>query len=97
MIVSSIVRVLQIVFCAIVLALSITAIRWQRYGSAPASTGYNAFAGAWGILTALIGLVAVFVTAIPGIFMGLLDFLAFIILLAGGIVSGEMIDASGKF
>lgn len=55
MIASLIVRLFQIVFGAVVLGLSITAIEWQWVGSAPATTTYSAFAGAFGMLTALIG------------------------------------------
>ncbi|QIX01877.1 hypothetical protein AMS68_007394 [Peltaster fructicola] len=81
----SIVRGLQLLFSVIVLALSITAVKWQVYGSAPASSGYNSFAGAWATLFSLIGFVAVFVSSVPGLIVAALDGLTFLILLAGGI------------
>lgn len=87
MIASSIVRLFQLLFSVIVLALSIVAVRWQVYGKAPASTGYNAFAGAWATLFSLIGLAAIFISAVPGLIVAGLDALTFIFLLAGGIVS----------
>lgn len=83
----SIVRFFQLAFSVIVLGLSISAVRWQVYGSAPAPSGYAAFAGAWATLTALVGIIAIFVSSLAGILMVGADLLAFIILLAGGIVS----------
>lgn len=87
MIVTLVIRFSQIVFGAIALGLSITAIKWQWTGTAPATTSYSAFAGAFGMLTAVIGTVAVFLDAIPGIIMAMVDGLASLIFLAGGIVS----------
>nr|POE49151.1 hypothetical protein CFP56_32301 [Quercus suber] len=85
MIATLITRIFQIIFGIIVLALSIDAIKWQVYGSAPATTGYGAFTGAFCILIGLIGCVAIFVEALPGLIVAAADGLAAILLLAGGI------------
>lgn len=83
MITSLAVRFFQIVFGAIVLGLSITAIKWQGHGSAPATTSYSAFTGAFGMLAALIGVAAIFIEALP---QRIVDALASVLFLAGGIV-----------
>ncbi|KAK4549532.1 hypothetical protein LTR36_006529 [Oleoguttula mirabilis] len=85
MITSLAVRFFQLVFGAVVLGLSITAIEWQYFGSAPATTTYCAFAGAFGMLTALIGTAAIFVEAVPDLIMAIVDALASVLFLAGGI------------
>ena len=82
-----IVRALQILFAIVVLGLSASAIDWQHYGSAPASSGYAAFAGAFGLIAALVGLAAVWITAISGMIMIAIDALSGLLLLAGAIVS----------
>lgn len=89
MLANFIVRGLQIIFGVIVLGLSIGAVKWQVIGTAPATTGYNAFAGAFGILTALIGIAAAFMEMIPELIMAIVDGLASVIFLAGGIVSPD--------
>ena len=80
------VRAFQAVFGAVVLGLSIKAIQWQTIGSAPATTSYSAFAGAFAILTACIGAVWSFLSVVPDTVMTVIDGLASILLLAGGIV-----------
>jgi len=80
-------RVFQIVFGAVVLGLSITAIKWQQHGSAPATSSYCAFVGALGMLAALIGAAVTFVDRIPDLIMAIVDGLAAILFVAGGIVS----------
>lgn len=87
MIATLIVRIFQVLFAACVLGLSITAVKWQYYGTAPAVSSFNAFAGAFALLTALIGIVAIWISHIPGLIMAVVDGVAFIFLLAGGIVS----------
>ncbi|TKA42390.1 hypothetical protein B0A54_06840 [Friedmanniomyces endolithicus] len=79
-------RAFQILCGAVVLGLSISAIKWQYFGSAPATTSYSAFAGAFGVLAALIGIATSFVEAIPEIIMVGVDGLAAVLLLAGGLV-----------
>ena len=79
-------RAFQLLCGAVVLGLSISAIKWQYFGAAPASTSYSAFAGAFGVLAALIGIATSFVEAIPEIIMVGVDGLAAVLLLAGGLV-----------
>jgi len=78
-------RACQLVFGVIVLGLSVKAIRWQKYGSAPATTSYSAFAGGFSVLVALAGIAAGFIDAIPDLLMAVVDALASFLLLAGGI------------
>lgn len=87
MIVTSVVRALQLLFGVVVLGLSITAIKWQFVGNAPATTVFGAVCGAFGVLAALIGAAAIFIDAIPDIIMAGVDALASVLFLAGGIVS----------
>lgn len=86
MIPTLIVRVLQLIFGAIVLGISIKAIQWQWTGAAPATTSYSAFAGAFGIVAALVGAAAVKIERIPGLIVAGIDGLAALLMLAGGIV-----------
>ena len=69
------------------MALSIVLIKGYGPGKAPALLDYGAFCGGAGILIALIGVVATFVEALPGIIMLALDGIATFFVLAGGIVS----------
>ncbi|KAK4565228.1 hypothetical protein LTR86_003845 [Recurvomyces mirabilis] len=78
-------RTVQAIFSVVVLGLSITAIMWQVYGSAPSTTTYGAFAGALGVLVALIGMAHSFINLIPDLIMAAVDALASVFLLAGGI------------
>lgn len=89
MLATLITRACQILFTTIVLGISISAVRWQVYGSAPATTSYNAFAGAFGLLVALIGLAGIWVSVVPELIMSAVDTVTSILLLAGGIVSIE--------
>ena len=75
----------QLIFCAAVLGLSISLAKGQETGSAPATTGYSGFSGAFGIIAASIGIVALFVESVNGIITWAADGLASLILLAGGI------------
>jgi len=77
----------QLIFGAVVLGLSITAVKWQMYGAAPAVSGYNAFVGAFGMLAALIGTAVIWIDAVPDLIMAIVDGLASVLFLAGGIVS----------
>lgn len=80
-------RIFQMIFAIIVLALSVRAAKWQLVGAVPTTTAYSAFAGAFAILVTLVGLAALWLSAIPKIIVSGLDGLASILLLAGGIVS----------
>ncbi|RHZ58355.1 hypothetical protein CDV55_104603 [Aspergillus turcosus] len=84
-IIIAIVRAFQFLFAIVVLGLSVTLAKGQRYGSVPAATGYAAFTGGAGILAALIGCAALFVDALRGIISWAIDGLASLALLAGGI------------
>jgi hypothetical protein len=86
MLATLITRILQLIFAIIVLGLSVRAANWQEIGSIPTTTAYCAFAGAFAMLISIIGLAAIWLTAIPKMIMSGLDGLASIILLAGGIV-----------
>lgn len=87
MLATLITRGFQALFAVVVLGVSIHAVRWQEHGSAPAVTSYSAFAGAFGLLTALIGIASIWISVIPALIMAAVDALASLILLAGGIVS----------
>ncbi|KAK4615802.1 hypothetical protein CLAFUW4_10545 [Fulvia fulva] len=56
-------------------------------GRFPSSLAYAAFTGAFGLLDALVGLAAVFISAVPWIAVLALDALAAVFFLAGGINS----------
>lgn len=98
-IVAAILRFVQIVFAAIVLGLSVTLAKGQapsdfkkQFPNAgydlpgvPATTAYSSFVGGFGMLVALIGFASLFVELLQGIIMLVLDGLASIIFLAGGL------------
>lgn len=74
-------------FAVIVLGLSIHASQWQNIGSVPATTSYSAFAGGFAVFVSLVGIVAIWMSAIPSLIMSVIDALASVLLLAGGVVS----------
>ncbi|KAF2093659.1 hypothetical protein NA57DRAFT_81159 [Rhizodiscina lignyota] len=85
-IVAPILRFVQIVFAAVVLGLSVSLAKGQAPGfSVPATTAYSSFTGGFGMVVALIGLISIFVEFLQGIVMLVLDALASLIFLAGGI------------
>ena len=77
----------QLLFAAIVLGLSIAAVRWQYRSDVPALNGYACFAGVFGCLAALIGFMALLIDALAGIVMICANMLAALFMLCGGIVS----------
>lgn len=79
------VRAFQIIFSAIVLALSVVLIKGQLYGNAPTITKYEAFCGAFGVIVASLGFAAAFVEAIPGLIMAGVDALCTLFFLAGSV------------
>jgi len=78
-------RFFQIIFSVVVLGISITLAKGQGHGAVPATTGYAAFAGAFGILAGLVGVAALFVEFLNGIISWAFDGLAAVVLVAGGI------------
>lgn len=87
MIVSGIIRGVQILFAAVVLGLSIHLIKGQRTGNAPAITNYSAFTGGFGLIVAVVGIAALFVDALSGFIIMGVDALCALFYLAGGVVS----------
>jgi hypothetical protein len=82
----------QILFSVIILGISVSLIKGQAWPSAvPSQTSYAAFCGGWGIVIALIGVVALFVEFLQGIIIAGLDGLTTLLMLAGGIVSFPML------
>lgn len=85
---SATLRIAQLIFSAIVLGLSIAAVRWQFYNNVPATNGFASFAGAFGAVAGLVGLAAIWISPLGGMIMSSIDALATVFFLAGGIVSG---------
>ncbi|KAJ5667826.1 uncharacterized protein N7477_006396 [Penicillium maclennaniae] len=85
-IVTAIARSAQLLFSVVVLSISVSLARGQGIGKAPAETGYAAFTGAFGIIAALVGIVALFVDSLDGVITWLIDGVASLALLIGGIV-----------
>lgn len=81
------IRVVQLIFAAIVLGLSIAAVKWQTYNDVPATNGFAAFTGAFGALAGVVGLAAIWISPLAGLVMSIIDWLATVFFLAGGIVS----------
>lgn len=84
---SAILRLLEILFAFIVLGLSINAVRWQYYHNSPATNRFACFVGAFGCFASLLGFAAIWIEPIAGMIMTVVDVLATIFFLAGGIVS----------
>ncbi|KAH8821650.1 marvel domain-containing protein [Xylogone sp. PMI_703] len=84
-------RVLQVIFATIVLALSIVLIKGYGPGHAPSLLDYGAFCGGAALLIALIGVVVAFMDSLQGIIQGALDILAAFFLMAGGIAFAAII------
>ncbi|OQO03788.1 hypothetical protein B0A48_10428 [Cryoendolithus antarcticus] len=78
-------RAVQGLFAAVVLGLSIVAIRWQVYGKAPAQSGFASFAGAFGCLAAAIGIAGIWITALSTLILAIIDGVAGVCLLIAGI------------
>ncbi|TVY41928.1 hypothetical protein LSUB1_G000798 [Lachnellula subtilissima] len=100
MIVTLAVRVLQLVFAIIVLALSIVLIKnfgpvyeGAKEGKVPSLIDYGAFCGGASIVIAIVGVVAAFFEALQGVIVLALDALASFFLLAGGLLEIAQISA----
>ncbi|TGO26135.1 hypothetical protein BPAE_0065g00090 [Botrytis paeoniae] len=85
MIVTLALRVLQMLFAAVVLALSAVLIHGYGPGTSWSLTSYGSFCGGAALIFAAIGVAACFVEALQGIIMLALDGIASFFLLAGGI------------
>jgi predicted RND superfamily exporter protein len=70
---------------AVVLGLSVTLLKGQVYGETPTTTRYSVFTGAFAMIVAFVGLICLFVSAVPSIVPMALDALIGVLLLAGGI------------
>ncbi|KAK3398849.1 marvel domain-containing protein [Sordaria brevicollis] len=78
-------RGLQILFGAVIVGLSAHFITSQRIGSAPTTTKYSVFTGAYGIIEGLFGIAALFASFIPDVVVLGADAVGALVLLAGGI------------
>ncbi|KAI4596706.1 hypothetical protein KJ359_005048 [Pestalotiopsis sp. 9143b] len=78
-------RVVALLFGAVVLGLSVTLAKQQREGSPPSETSFGSFTGAFGIIASGIGLASIWISMISPITTLVLDALASIFYLAGGI------------
>lgn len=90
---AAVLRAFQIVFAAVVLGLSVSVAKGQapkgnfyEYDSnVPATTAYSSFVGGFGMFVAIVGIASLFVEFLQGIIMLVLDGLASLIFLAGGL------------
>lgn len=76
----------QLLFSIVVLGLSISLAKGQGFGKVPPETGYAAFTGGLGIVAGLLGIISLFVENLDGVITWLVDGVASVALLAGGIV-----------
>jgi len=84
MIVTAVLRAVQIICAAVILGLSATVIKGQVLGSNP-TINYAAVTGGFSMLGAIFGFTALFVESLPGLVTLAIDALASLLLLAGGI------------
>jgi Membrane-associating domain len=78
---------LQLLFAAVVIALSAVLINGYGPGHNPSIIDYGAFCGGAGLIIAVVGIAAIFFDALQGIIVLALDAFAAFFLLAGGLVS----------
>ncbi|KUJ11706.1 uncharacterized protein LY89DRAFT_674271 [Mollisia scopiformis] len=83
MLVSLILRVCQLLFAAVVLALSVVLVHGYGPGHAPSLLDYGVFCGAGALIFAAVGVLALFLEPLQGIIMLALDGVASFFLLAG--------------
>jgi len=83
MIVTLALRVCQLIFSAVVLALSVVLVNGYGPGHAPSLLDYGVFCGAGALVIAAIGVIACFLEALQGIVILAIDGLASFFLLAG--------------
>ncbi|KAK7941315.1 uncharacterized protein PG986_013702 [Apiospora aurea] len=70
---------------AVVFGLSVSLANQQRVGSAPPEIGFSSFAGAFAIVTCLVGAAGLWVDSLPGIVTMVMDGIAAVVYLVGGI------------
>ncbi|RDW89628.1 hypothetical protein BP6252_01660 [Coleophoma cylindrospora] len=85
MVATIILRALQLIFSGVVLGLSVYLAHNYGYGHAVAQLRYGAFCGALGLLVSFVGIAAAFLDVLQGMVMSVVDALAALLLLAGGI------------
>lgn len=76
----------QFLIALVVLALAVTLLRAQVYGDVPVTTRYSVFTGGFGMLVGLVGVVSLLASFVPEMVPLVLDGLAALFFLAGGIV-----------
>jgi len=95
MIVTLAVRVLQLLFAAIVMALSVVLVDQYGPGHAPSIYAYGTFCGGAALIIGAVGIAACFVEKLQGIIMLGLDAFASFFLLAGGIAMAVTFKVGG--
>lgn len=83
----AILRSLQMLCGIVVLSLSVELVKGQIVGSAPATTGYDAFVGGFLMLDCIIGMTALGVSFLAGPVSWVIDALVALTTLAGGIAT----------
>jgi hypothetical protein len=96
----SLLTTLKFLFSAVVLGIAVSLAK-EEGGKAwvvgiPPQVGYSAFTGGLGCLAALVGAAALFVSALDGLVMWVIDGLASLCFLAGGIVSPSCTDSKSR-
>lgn len=79
----------QLIFSAVVLALSVVLVNGYGPGHAPSLLDYGVFCGAGALVIAAIGVIACFLEALQGIVILAIDGLASFFLLAGAAVCNQ--------
>jgi len=85
MVITLFLRVAQLLFAAVVIALSAVLINGYGPGHNPSIIDYGAFCGGAGLIIAVVGIAAIFFDALQGIIVLALDAFAAFFLLAGGL------------
>ncbi|ORY68382.1 marvel domain-containing protein [Pseudomassariella vexata] len=79
------VRGFLLLFSAVVLALSVSVAKEQRFEAVPTQTSFSSFVGAFGLVVSAIGLLALWLNRIPALFVMGADVVTSIFFLAAGI------------
>ncbi|RDW70016.1 hypothetical protein BP5796_08413 [Coleophoma crateriformis] len=100
MLAAIVLRALQLIVSGVVLGLSIYLAHNYGYGHAVAQIRYGAFCGAFGLLVSFFGIAATFLDVLQGMVMSMIDALAALLILAGGItfaVSAQIGSCSDQY